>query len=351
MKTILPAAALILGILHAHAPCLRAEVRAFTSTTGTVIKGELDTINGDMVTIKREGGPAITTKAANFSAADLAYLRGHGLRDAGIATEPAGAAKDKPFVNSIGMQFVPVPGTQILFCTHITRRADYAAYAAATPNADPTWKGYPLEKDSQGKPLAQGDDYPVVGVNWGDAKRFCDWLSQKEGRVYRMPSDREWSYAVGIGKQEEAQKSATPEMLKNQIKNVYAWGTTWPPPAGVGNFYDETAVDMFPTRTENGKTVKNSAPDYKDGYALTSPAFAFRPNQLGIFDLAGNIHQWCDGWYDQMATKRLNRGCPYNHWGKESLAAAWRVGFDPETRLIFNIGFSSFRCVVELPVK
>lgn len=351
MKTKLFTAALILMMLHSHAPGQQAEVRTFTSATGTVIKGELDTIQGDMVTIKPAGGGApITTKAANFSPADLAFLRGNGLRDVNIATEPSLAAADKPFINSIGMQFVPVPGTQILFCTHITRRQDYGAYANASGGmtVNPTWRNYP--QDDKGQPYARENDYPVVGVNWDDAKGFCNWLGQKEGRTYRMPTDREWSFAAGIGKAEEAEKDNAPEKLNSKVKDVYPWGTRYPPPPGSGNFADTSHVEMFPTWTENGKTVKiKGIPGYTDGYPMTSPVFAFKPNQLGIFDMSGNIGQWCEGWFDEKQTRRLHRGCAYNAGGKEALSCSWRMGFPQDLRLVHNIGFTSFRCVVELP--
>ena len=250
-----------------------------------------------------------------------------------------------PFINSLGMKFVPVPGTDILFCTHITRRQDYAAYAAEVPGVDAAWKTHP--KDNKGAPFAQGDDYPVVGVNWNDAKAFCDWISTKEGRAYRMPTDREWSYAVGIGPQEESEKNAIPEKLNGKIKGVYPWGTQWPPPSGAGNFADTSMVAMFPTWTdEKGKSHPTEGiPGYTDGYPLTSPVFAFKPNKLGIHDLGGNIHQWCDDWFDAQKTQRLSRGTPYNHGGK-IIASSWRTGFRPTDRLFSDIGFSGFRCVV-----
>lgn len=240
-----------------------------------------------------------------------------------------------PFINSLGMKFVPVPGTEILFCTHLTRRVDYAAFDAAVPRVDPSWKTQP--KDNKSTPVNQEDDYPVVGVSWTDAKAFGDWLTVKEGHTYRLPTDREWSYAVGIGPQEEGKKNASAESLNGKIKGVYPWGTQWPPPKGAGNFADTSHVAMFPGG--------NAIPGYTDGYPLTSPVFAFKPNKLGIHDLGGNIHQWCEGWFDEARTKRLSRGTPYNHGGK-SIVSSWRTGFFANDRLFYDIGFSGFRCVV-----
>ena len=82
--------------------------------------------------------------------------------------------------------------------------------------------------EAYGVPVSAGDDHPVVNVNWEDSVAFCDWLSKKEGKVYRLPTDREWSYAVGIGTKEE--KRLTPEKLDAKLKEMYPWGKTWPPP-------------------------------------------------------------------------------------------------------------------------
>ncbi|MBK8091920.1 MAG: SUMF1/EgtB/PvdO family nonheme iron enzyme [Verrucomicrobiaceae bacterium] len=112
----------------------------------------------------------------------------------------ASATKEQPFVNSLGMKFVPVPGTNILMCTTETTVAQYQAAGM----------GY------QAPPFPQGSNHPAVNVSWNDAKAYCDWLSKKEGRKYRLPSDAEWSAAVGA--------------------SAFPWGNSWPPPNNCGNY-------------------------------------------------------------------------------------------------------------------
>ena len=122
--------------------------------------------------------------------------------------EPETNAEPKPeakipanaFVNTLGMPFVPVKGTEVAFCIWETRVKDYAAYAAANAGVDGNWK----------KPgFQQEDTHPVVNVSWNEAQAFCAWLTKKElaegkikvGQKYRLPTDAEWSVAVGLGKE------------------------------------------------------------------------------------------------------------------------------------------------------
>ncbi len=142
-----------------------------------------------------------------------------------------GISREHPFVNSLGMKFVPVPGTQVLFCVHHTRNSDYRQYAEANPEVDGSWKG---------KANAGEEDHPVTKVSWTEATSFCQWLSQKEGMVYRLPTDREWSVAVGLGDRES--ESGTPESKDCRILNVYRRGNSWPPPVRREIFADSAVT-------------------------------------------------------------------------------------------------------------
>ena len=110
------------------------------------------------------------------------------------------ATKDKPFINSLGMKFVPVPDTDILMCIHETRYKDYAAYDADVRGVQDSWKD---QAETGFPPAERSEDHPVTKVTWDEAKKFCEWLGGKEGVTVRLPTDREWSYAVGIGRDED----------------------------------------------------------------------------------------------------------------------------------------------------
>jgi Sulfatase-modifying factor enzyme 1/TIR domain len=169
----------------------------------------------------------------------------------------ASITKERPYVNSLNMKFIPVLGTKVLFSIWDTRVQDFETFVAATHRS---WK----------KPtFKQEPTHPVTNVSWEDSKAFCAWLTQVEraaGRLsdrqgYRLPTDAEWSVAVGPGK--------------------YPWGNDWPPAHGAGNYGSSLHID---------------------DYAFTSPVGTFAQNAAGLYDAGGNVWQWCEDWY----TKDMN---------------------------------------------
>ncbi|MBE2282882.1 MAG: SUMF1/EgtB/PvdO family nonheme iron enzyme [Prosthecobacter sp.] len=235
---------------------------------------------------------------------------------------PATAAKSD-FTNSLGMKFVKVPGAQVLFCIHETRKGDYAKYAAETPGVDDKWKD---QTTKEGLKVSEADNHPVVAVDWNDARAFCAWLSGKEGRIYRLPKDREWSYAAGIGKDENP--GTAPKDLGQGIRNEYPWGSKYPPLTGVGNYADMTYRGMFPS----SKVIE----DYTDGCISTAPVMCFKPNKLGIYDLGGNVWEFCEDLFDQ--TQRVTRGASWKWYGADVLLSSFR-GPSPPNNRANDLGF------------
>lgn len=94
--------------------------------------------------------------------------------------------------NSLGLEFVPVPGLSVWVCQTETRVKDYRLFVQATrrPWPEPGFR--------------QTASHPAVNVSWLDARAFCAWLSAREGRSYRLPTDAEWSQIVGIRHLEKA---------------------------------------------------------------------------------------------------------------------------------------------------
>ncbi|MBU6301062.1 MAG: SUMF1/EgtB/PvdO family nonheme iron enzyme, partial [Verrucomicrobia bacterium] len=229
-------------------------------------------------------------------------VTGGGMAGTGTGKRPVLVATplNAPGTNSLGMKFVPVPGTQVLMSVWETRVRDYRAFRPET-NGEP--------------------DHPVVEVSWEDARAFAEWLSRKEGKRYRLPTDHEWSLAVGIGDRENA--TASPEEKDGKIEGVYPWGTQWPPPQGAGNYDASLACDRF------------------DG---TAPVGSFAPNQLGLYDLGGNVWEWCEDLYSSSVTYRVLRGGSWFDHGSANLLSSNRLRGTPSGRF----DFSGFRVVLEV---
>ena len=186
----------------------------------------------------------------------------------------AAATKEAPWVNGLGMKFVPVPGTNILMCTTETTRDQYSMSGRFNQNSG----------------FSQDGNHPVVNVSWEDAKAFCAWLSKKDGRRYRLPTDQEWSYAAGIGQLEDPRMEA--EDKHHGLKGYFAWGRSWPPPNNVGNFMGmehvgSQASEAF-LRALNFQRV-GCIQNFR--HLFTAPVGSYPPNSLGIFDLEGNVSE------------------------------------------------------------
>lgn len=234
---------------------------------------------------------------------------------------------EQPFINSLGMKFVPVivdeqkhygPRYALLVCIHPTRKMDYRKYAESRAEANGEWRS-PTWEDV---PVSTGEDHPVVNVDWLDAQAFCAWLSAREKLPYRLPTDHEWSCAVGIGDREDPH--AAPFDKSWQIKGVYPWGTTWPPPEKAANLLDAAYYRTFSDVANPG------GPD--DGFATTSPVMSFKPNALGLYDLAGNVCQWCEDWTNHKHEGRVTRGSSWLSSDQEDMESAVRPGRLPSAR-------------------
>ena len=121
----------------------------------------------------------------------------------------------------------------------------------------------------------QTDEHPVVCVSWNDAVAFCEWLSRKDGNIYRLPSEAEWEYACRAGTTTRYYSGDDPDTL-----------------AKVGNVADATFKAKFPDWPWVMYTIKAS-----DGYVFTSPVGSFKPNAFGLYDMHGNACQWCSDRY------------------------------------------------------
>jgi formylglycine-generating enzyme required for sulfatase activity len=188
-------------------------------------------------------------------------------------------------------------------------------------------------------------DHPVVGVNGEDAQAFCQWLTEKEsaegklpkGLKYRLPSDEEWSWAVGL----PPEIGPTPAEKSGKNSVDFPWGKDWPPTRQVGNFADESFHAKFPKAPKDTEKDQPWIKGYNDGYATTSPVGSFPANAYGLYDMGGNVRQWCEDWFDKDQKDRVLRGASWLSAGGGGLLSSIRTAGSGNR---YNV--NGFRCVL-----
>lgn len=222
------------------------------------------------------------------------------MEEGRYAEHPARAKPGRPFLNSLGMPFVPTTRNKTLFCIWLLRIRDYEQFClesgAVVPTAD----------------YDQAPDHPVVNIKWTDAHLFCDWLTKRENWMgligpefaYRLPKDEEWSAAVGL----TYEHSLSPKGRSGVVEG-YPWGPDFPPPPGAGNYHKRLAVDEF---------------------AETSPVGRFNPNKFGLYDMGGNVWEWCMDEYEKGSSFRVLRGASCFNDDPEVLMSSRRDKCQPD---------------------
>jgi formylglycine-generating enzyme required for sulfatase activity len=135
----------------------------------------------------------------------------------------------------------------------------------------------------------QAGDHPVVNITWNDAAAMARWLSEREGVLYRLPSEAEWEYACRAGTSTRYSTGDEPASL-----------------LGSAALLDQDTAQRWPRR------LPFALPGH-DGYAFTAPVGSFAPNAFGLFDMHGNVWEWVADRYgeayyaDSPGTIRLAR--------------------------------------------
>jgi formylglycine-generating enzyme required for sulfatase activity len=197
-------------------------------------------------------------------------------------------------------------------------------------------------KSTAFRPWAPGwpiePDHPAGYVSWNDAVAFCEWLSKKEGKKYRLPTEAEWEYACRAGTDTRYHCGNDPEELVRYANT---------PDADRAALFPNATVDTYDwAGRKTGKRVPFPFLKGHDGYAWTAPVGRFRPNNFGLYDMHGNSWEWCSDWFGEdyyetsptddpkgppTGTVRVSRGGGFDN-GPDMLRCARRDGGTPESR-------------------
>jgi formylglycine-generating enzyme required for sulfatase activity len=188
--------------------------------------------------------------------------------------------------------------------------------------------------DGPGSDLTGREKHPVVHVAWEDAVAYCKWAGK------RLPTEAEWEYAARGG----------------AAGLRFVWGNEFNP---AGKWMANTWQGRFPSENTG-----------EDGYKTTAPVGTYQPNGFGLFDMAGNVWEWCADWYlpeyyarspkenppgpdtsfdpDEPGTmKRVTRG---GSWMcADSYCRGYRPGARMKTSPDTGLQNTGFRCVKDIP--
>jgi len=250
------------------------------------IEAKLVDSSDGMVKLEKPDGKSIEIPFTKLSPIDRAYVQWAAPLVENLKAVPRRTEKLKTMTNSLGMKLVLIPPGEFVMgdevpSPQLVLHPDRLAHRVriskpfflgihevtqeefqTITGVNPSW----FCAQGDGRQAVAGMDtrrFPVEAVEWFGAKEFCDRLSKKEGRTYRLPTEAEWEYACRAG------TTATFHCGKSL-----------------------TSVEA------NIDGAKPRGGPKRPALGRTTTVGSYRPNAFGLYDMHGNVAEWCSDWME-----------------------------------------------------